>query len=318
MDRALFTGGPAYLTWNGVTFQMHDDWTVDDSPEHFDVVTNLQGRVARGISDVMAKISFTPIAFGASIATLFTKLFPYQPSMRGQLIFPSTDLPAVIQTQAGRSITFSSAALTKMPEITFAPDKVFFGRAELTCLIKNNAASSDADAFVTVANSAYTEPALNPLDILFDLYTVTYGTGTPAAPFNSIETDEGGVRFAPTVDLTPRKTARRGTYNMMIDGVSAEVRFTPENITEADWYDVLMKLDGTGVTRGKLRGVLGDQLTVTGSGTGKARLTIPLAAAEDGGVRFGSDSRVSEVTMAAHRKANAGVLQPLFTLGVVA
>ncbi|HSI15700.1 MAG TPA: hypothetical protein VK961_26875 [Chthoniobacter sp.] len=301
MDRALFTGGPAYLVFDGVTFQLHDDWKVDLNLQHFDVKTNLQGTVAKAISEnAMAKVTAIPIAFGGSISTAFAKLLPYQPSMRGQFIFPASDKPLVIQTAAGKSITFAAAALTKMPEITFAPDKIFFGAVEFTCLIANLADPSDDDAFLTIADSAYTEPALDPLDILFDIFTGVFGA-SPSAPFDGIETDENGFKFTPTVKLTPRKTAKNQTYNFMIDDVTAMVKFTPENVSEEDWKE-LIRTQGAGYGVGKLRGSLGDILTIAGSATGKPRLTIPLAAGEDGGLRFAQNSRVGEVTLAAHRK----------------
>jgi hypothetical protein len=300
MDRALFTGGPGTLTWNGTTWQMHDDWTAKLNLSHFDVKTNLQGLVGRAIQDTVAKITFTPIAFGGSIASLFTKLFPYQPGQRGQLIFGTTDKPVVIQTAAGKSITFTAAALTKMPDITFAPDKILFGPAELTCLIGNGAEPSDSDAFFSIADSAYVEPSLNPLDILFDLYTISYGIN-PAAPFDAIETDEAGVKFMPAVQLKERRTASRGIYNYMIDGVTADVKFVPENIAEADWA-TFITMQGTGYGRGKLRGAFGDWLHLAGSASGKPSLTLPLAAAEAGDLRFGSDSRVAEMTLQGHRR----------------
>jgi len=301
MDRALFTGGPAYLVWNGITFQMHEDWTVDLDLKHFDVKTNLQGTVGKAISDsAVAKIKCKPIAFAGSLAALLAALVPYQPSMRGTLIFPSSDLPLVIQTQEGKSITFAAAALTQMPELTFAPDKEFFGTVEFTCLIANETAPDDAAAFFTLADSAYVEPSMDPLDILFDLYTLVWGA-TPSAPFDGIETDEAGITFTPKVTFKERRTASRRLYNFMIDDVTAEVKFVPENVTETNWA-ALIKTQGTGYGPGKLRGSFADVLTIAGSATGKARLTIPLAAGEAAPLRFSADSRVGQVTMSAHRK----------------
>jgi hypothetical protein len=306
MDRALFTGGPAYLVFNGVTFQMEDDWKVDLDLKDFEVKTNLQGTVGKAIQDTTAKITFTPLAFGATLATLFATLFPYQPDMRGQLIFPTDDLPVVIQTAAGQSITFQAGALTKMPEITFSPEKVFFGSVEITCLIANNTAPSASDAFFTIADSAYVEPSLNPLDILFDLYTVVSGL-SDSAPFTGIETDENGVKFAPKVKLTDRKTASLGVYNKMIDDVTADVTFMPENVSETDWA-TLIKTQGTGYGRGQLREQFGAILQVIGSASGKARLTIPLAVGNKGGLFFGQKSRTSEVTLEAGRSLTSQAL----------
>ncbi len=313
LDRFAFIGGPGYLTWNGITFQLHEDWNVDDDVQEFDIKSNLQGKLGSGISDTMVKITAKPMAFTGGIAAMMAVLFPYQPSANGQLIFPSTDLPAVIQTRAGKSITFAAAAITKMPSVTFAPDKELLGEFELTCLVKNQTAQTDATSMVVVATSTYTEPSLTPLNLIYDLYTTAFGS-----TFTDIETTEEGVVFTPTVTLKPRKTSNRGTYNLMQEAVEANVSFTPEGWTEANWYDTLQRLDGTGVKRGAQRALFGDAFTVTGSASGMPTLSLPLAHFSKGGLLLGAGGRIKQVTLTADRKTTAGTLSALYALGVVA
>jgi len=300
---------------------MEEDWTAPDEPTQFQIKTNLQGPVDERAEDLIGRINFKPLAFGASIATLFTKLFPYTPSMIGSLIFPSTDKTAVIQTMtggtndAGQSITYSAARLTKMPSITFAPNKTMFGPAEITCLVKNGASGGTAGDFFTVADSAYSEPALSPLDILTDRYTLAWGSA-PAAPFDVIETDDSGIVFEPQVSLEPVKTSRGGTVNFRITDVTATIKFRPLNLTIAN-YRTMFPMEGASVVRGKSLSGRGDQLTVTGSAAGMPKLTIPLAAPTKGGLAFGKDGRITEVTLMALRKSSSGTLQSLFTLATV-
>ncbi len=165
---------------------------------------------------------------------------------------------------------------------------------------------------MAVASSAYTEPNLTPLDAVWDQYITAWG-----ATFTDIETDENGVTFSPTLALTSRKTANRGQYNASVDDVTAEISFTPEGLTENNWYDTLQRLDGTGVGIGKLRGALGEALTVTGSVEGMPLLTVARAFFSKGSLQFNSKGRIGQVTLKASRKDTAGVLGPLFTLGVV-
>lgn len=311
LDRANMYGGPAYATWHSATFQMHEDWTVNDNPEEFSFKSNLQGTLDYGILSVMAEVEFKPIATTTGLSTFLGKVLTPFALARGGLLFGGTDRPLVIQTAAGKSITFSAAAITGAT-FNFAPGKPLIERVRMLCLIKNSTAPSDAAAFVAVADSAYTEPAMTPLDAVWDTYTFAWGS-----TFTDIETDENGVTFSPELALTPRKTAKRGQYNASVDDITATVTFTPEGVSEADWYNSLHKLDGTGFAIGKLRGNWGESFTATGSAAGQPKLTIPRLFVSKGGVQFNSKGRVSQVTMRASRKDSTGTLGALFTMDVV-
>lgn len=311
LDRANLYGGPAYATWNSATFQMHEDWSVTDNPEEFTCKSNLQGTLDTGLLGVMAEVEFQPIALSSGLSTFLGKIVAPFALGRGSLLFGSTDKPLVIQTQAGKSITFSAAAITGAT-FNFAPGKPLIERVRMMCLVKNSTALSDAAAFVAVADSAYTEPSLTPLSIVYDQYVTAWG-----ASFTDIETDENGVTFSPELSLTARKTANRGIYNQTVDDVTGTVTFTPEGLSEADWYNTLHRMDGSGAKIGGLRGAFGETLTVTGSAAGMPLLTIPRAFFSKGGVQFNAKGRVSQVTLKASRKDSTGTLQALFTLGVV-
>src|ERR1043166_4603455 len=197
MDRATFYGGPAYLTWNSATIQMEDDWKTDDEIKTFEVNTNLQGKVDSREDEVSSKLDFQALGFWANVLQLVT----YQPGDRGKLIFPSTHLPAAVQAADGKSVTYSAAAITKMPQVVFSAMKQLLGRAELTCLRKNNTAGSNASAFDVVANSPYAVPALDPANIIIEPWTCAWGS---TSPFSSMETEDG-IIFEPVVDLQPTK-----------------------------------------------------------------------------------------------------------------
>ena len=306
--RIALPGGPGYLTFNGYQLQMEAAWNVANDPTQFKVTTNLQGEVDWREDDTLAKLTAKPLGIWG--ANAIGKLFPYQPDMLGQLVFPAADQTLVIQTAAGESITFAAAALTKMPTIQFAGNKTLFGNAEWTLLRRMDEPATTAGAMYTLAASAYTEPALDPQLILTAAATLDFGNLT------GIETEEDGVTFTPTVTLTPRKTSLGGTINYMITAVGATVEFTPEGLTESDLYNSLHPLQGTGTGRGTSLAGIGGALTVTSAAAGGPTLTLPLAAPTKSSLRFDPKTgRVGRVTLQAMRANAAGTLQPLFTLG---
>ena len=305
--RNPFPGGPAYFTYNGYQLQMEEQWSVSSEPTQFKVSTNLQGAVDWREEDTLAKLTARPLGIWG--ANAISSLFPYQPSMLGQLIFPATDRTLVIQTAAGESITFAAAALSKMPTIQFAGNKTLFGNGEWTLLRRADEPATTAGAMYALAASAYTEPALNPQLILTAAATLNFGSLT------NIETEEDGVTFTPTVTLTPRRTSQAGICNYMITAVGATVEFTPEGLTESDLYNSLHPLQGTGTGRGASLAGIGGALTVASVASGGPALSLPLAAPTKSSLRFDPKTgRVGRVTLQAMRANVGGVLQPLFTL----
>ena len=305
--RIAFFGGPAYFTFSGYQLQMEDAWNVSNEPTNFKVTTNLQGDVDWREDDTIAKLSAKPLGIWG--ANAISKLFPYQPSMLGQLVFPTTDQTLAIQTAAGQSITYAAAALTKMPTLQFAGNKALFSGAEWTMLRRTDVASTTAGAMYTLAASAYTEPALNPQLVLTAAATLNFGNLT------NIQTEEDGVTFTPTVTLTPRKTSLGGTSNYQITAVGATVEFTPEGLSETDLYTNLHPLQGTGTGRGQSLAGIGGALTVASVSTGGPVLTMQLAAPTKSSLRFDPKTgRVGRVTLQAMRANVSGVLQPLFAL----
>lgn len=316
MNRADFTGGPAFLTFDGVSIQAHEDWTATTEYVTVDRATNLQGKIGEGEEHVITRIRIKPVATSANLATLLSKLFPYQPGNVGQLIFPSTDKPAVIQTKDGKAVTFAAAAITDMPELQFAPNRDLIGEFELTCLRENETTGSDEDAHAEVGDNAYVEPTLDPLTLISCRYGIAWGS-TP--PFDAIETDENGLRFKAAASFAELKTMRDGLINMRLTGVNANARFVPVNLDCDDFINALMFTDGASAGRGKMLGARGFELSVYGEGAGNPTLLLPLTTPKTGSQQFaqGESPRVGEVQMEAQRKYQSSALQPLYTLGVV-
>ncbi len=307
----VFPGGPGYFSHGGNTVQMADAWQIASAPTHFEVSTDLHGPVDLREDDTMARLTAVPLQLFGPDA--IRSLYPYQPSMLGALVFPPTDRPLVVYTTAGRSLTFARAALTKMPSMTFAGHRVFFGPAEWTMLRVTDLPAVAAGAMYMAADSAYTEPTPNAPLVLTSAATLNVGT------LAGVQTDENGVTFTPILSLISRKTSKHGVCNYEIAAVGATVTFTPENLTEADLLGGLQPLEGAGTGRGTSLAGIGGAVTVTSVVSGGPALTIPLAAPTKSSLRFDPRTgRVGRVTMAALCARTAGMLLPPFTFATAA
>lgn len=315
MDRDDFNGGPAYFVHDGVTWQVtNDDFEAASEIVTIPVKSNLQGTLGQREDYSMTTVKATPIAFTSSLAAMLAKLFAFTPTNIGAMLFASTNKPFVIQTKAGKSSTWSTGGLLQPPEVQFrAGQPLFSGDAEWLMLRKNNTDASDAAAHVVVATSAYTEPVLDPVNIVNSRYAFNWGEDDP---FLAIELDEDGFKFSVKYEWEDLQAWNDGLLNKRLKDVTASGNFSPVSLDEADFLNTMLILDGAGAGRGNFLSARGLELTITGAAEGDPLLTIPCAAAVKGSTRYGSKSRVGGVEMQAQRVYASG-LQPLFTLGVV-
>jgi len=181
MSRTTFPAGSGYAAWNSLTLNMREAWKVEEDFALFKVPSATLGDDHDSrMGDAMAKITATPKVFGTSLAGQLAAYFPWTnpKTQLGTQIFPASDLPFVINLRDGKIVTYSAAAVTKMPAMTFAPDKPLIGGVEWTSLIADGAAFGDASALSAVSSGSYTEPEWDPSDELFDTYTMSLGTTT--------------------------------------------------------------------------------------------------------------------------------------------
>jgi hypothetical protein len=310
MLRSAFQNTTAHLIWNGITIQMHDDWTADVEVKTTDRKTSHQGVVGRGLDYIIAKISFKPVATSTNLAALIAALHPYNASDRGKRISEiagGSDLTAVIQGKNGRSITFEAGFITKEPDLNFKTNADFFSNAEITCLLATDGDSATIADFIEEASSAYTEPTLDPLTIVSDRYSLAWGS---TEPFDAIEVDEKGIVLSTNLQLKERMTDRDGLLDYTLEGKTASVKFTPVNLSSADFLDLIPM-----VGRGKLVGTFGQALTVTPDGVGSPVLACQRAVPNNPKAQFGMESLVGELTMQLERKFDT-TLQELYAVTV--
>lgn len=313
MNRSDFSGGGAFITWNGLTLQLSDDWECVPEVDTKERKTNLRGTVGHGLNHIIFKLSAKPIATSANLTTLIAKLLPYRSAQRGRLlseILGGVDLPCVIQTMDGRSVTFKAALLTKEPDLMFAPNEDFLGEFELTCLLANAGDSATIADYFTEASSVYTEPVLDPLTIISERYTLGWGA---TSPFTDIETDESGIKLTSSLSLKDCITQRDGLLNYRLSDKTSQVQFVPVNLDSGDFASLI-----PAVGRGKMIGTFGQALTVQQvTGVGGPKLVCPLAVPTEDPLRFGEESRHGQVNMLLEQKF-ATTLQEPYTLTVKA
>lgn len=309
MNRSTYPAGPAFLTVGGITIEMAEDWKLSSQIMKSDMKTNLHGVVGASEEYVITKITGKPVASSTNLASLISYLYPYNPDQVGTLVM-GTDQPAVIQTRDGKSITYPASFLSKMPDLTLAANTDIFGEFEITCLRAYNGDPTAAASTALVQASAYTAPSLDPLTRIRSPYTVAWGS---TSPFNAIEVSKAGVKFSPSVKLTPVEPDLTRLINYRIESVDATAKFTPLNLDADDFYN-FVQLASANAGVGKILGARGQTLTVQSTKIGDPLLTIPLAVPDQGPLGFDTKSRVGEVTLQAYRKNVSGALQSLFTL----
>ncbi|GEM_PF-2928287 len=208
-NQTNFRGGPAYLTWDSTTWKMREDWKVVLPDQMFDIPSASGVGISKGIADKVGKITFVPKIFKTGLAAQIAALFPYtNPSSAGALVRPTSDLPAVIHKKFGGTSdlgltgTAYAAMLTKMPPVTFAPDKPLVGSAvELSYLQALGTNVGDAASLFAAASASYSEPAWTIADELFDRYTLALGyLGTITAATTNTSTN---VTVTSTAGILP-------------------------------------------------------------------------------------------------------------------
>lgn len=181
MSRTTYPAGSGYAAWNSLTLNFREPWKVEEELSLFKVPSATLGDDHDSrIGDLMAKITGTPKVFGTSLSGQLAAWFPWTnpKTQLGTQVFPASDLPFVVNLRDGKIITYSGAALTKMPVMSLAPNKPLIGPVEWTALVATGAKVGDTAALSAVSSGSYTEPQWDPTDELFDTYTLSLGTTT--------------------------------------------------------------------------------------------------------------------------------------------
>lgn len=307
ISRATIVTGPGTVSLGTPVFYDKDNIEAVVEKELFEVQTSMHGAVDQRVKDIIAKITFTPA--GEVAAADLAALYPYATPDIGAEIFGSTDTASIIHSKAGKTVTFHSAALTKMPDLILAGTKTAFGQAEITAILKNNVERSAANSLYTIATTAFSDTSFATANVITKPYTAAWSTIlTSIIPLDGFQ-----VTF--DASFTPIVTDGLGTIGMRLQGVTAMAKCRPINISESDILDAMRLQDtGAGIGVSERRAA---NLVI--SGTGGMTVTLYDAVLRTGPLRWGAtEIRAGEIAFIAQRVESTGSFGALFAVAAPA
>ena len=322
MTRLQYIRGPGYVSLGGTVFATKGGITVRHNIATFRPETDLYGPLAARIGDRVAEISFTPL--GTFTQAEVNKLWPLHnmADYVGGSIFGASGgsntwadgtragQALIIYGRDGQTLTYPSAAVSKMPDISFSATKTLIGGVTVTAL-GDATASGWQDAWVSGASGTYSNPgvAMNPYT---QQYSVVLSSTGGFSDFTGVDTTDGfTVSFGETTD--PHMTDGQGTVDLTWGQIEPVVSFTPVNFTVAQLLtDYLNKFQGAGgLPRGSILppAVEGSQLVLQGVGSNTAlKLTMANPALTEHGLQWDTKNpRFSGMQFAFSRFASTDI-----------
>ena len=303
ITRQSIVRGPGTVTFKGATLFDASGITAEIDSSTQDIMSSIAGKLDTIKTDQIGKISLTPV--GNLSNTLLDVLFPAytRTPVIGQSVFGETDSPLNIVAQAGKKVTFCSAALTKIPELYLSPVKTAFGAAEFTALLANGKSPVDSLGFYTVESFTYAD-GTPPRDGLSGFHYVgTYGD------LEITDTTEGWT-VAVDAQLGAVTTDELGTIDYTLTGINVKAKCTPLGLSEEQ---ILAALP-TSKSRGSSISGAHDLVI---SASGGLSVVLKKAALVTGPLNWGASAlRAGEIGFTAHIDTTDGSLYSISYSGV--
>ena len=304
--------GPAIVTFNGQSFYTKGGIKKTLKRDTFDVTTDAWGKVDERLTSQVTELSFTPAGNIGTTAQL-TAHFPYAASAIGQSIFNpagGADLPLVIQTLAGETITYPRAAITKLPTLNLKATDTLLGEITFTALTSSSTQLTATGALKTNSTTAFSDTTFDPSKIFTAAYQAAWGS---TSPYNAmISTD--GFEFSVDIGLKPVTVDVWGVVDMYLESIVATAKFAPANLTETQ-LDTLLNVQGTNaIVPGMSLAVAGTDLVIS-----SAPLTVTLknAGPKDADYIYTvGQHRFQGVQFISKRTFTTGAANPLWIFSV--
>jgi len=217
--------------------------------------------------------------------------------------------PLVVHTFTNNQITFPVAAVVGMPSLEFSATATLFDTVTFECFRKNNAAWSDANSLYSVAFVPYAPSGPDPTLVKQQSYTAQWGA---VAPFSSF-TARGSIKVRFNLGLAATETDAVGIVSRKITSLTAAITCSPAGMSE-DQLVTYLDLQGVGAARGAER-TKNDFIVSGANGDVFARFYD--AALRDVPEQFdATNPRAGELSWETSRKITAGVVKPVFAVGV--
>jgi len=302
--------GPAVVQIGSQVLYSEGDIKVNPVRNTFEMNVGMFGKVDDREDSFKYEVSFTPA--GIATAAYFAALYPasYRNPTIGSTIFGNDNI--VIWTIAGQKLTLYRAALTKMPDLTFAANKPLYGECTYTALGVADEGWDNDGHFATLAADAFDDVSFDPTKLMTLVYSASWGD---TAPWDDIKTEAGFV-FSFDLKLSDVPSDELGIADMTHAGLSVSAKCIPHGVTEADLI-AAMGVQGTGAGRGKSIYRAPEDLMLVAA-VGEPYITLSNAAIKIAPQQFGPEAnRAGEIEFAATRNAfNAGVPVAVFDLGI--
>lgn len=305
--------GRAIVVFDGVTlYPGPQPLLVKTTTEYFPINVAGAGTVDKKIKQIMTEVTLVP--HGAVSAAILALLCPHGSPVEGASAMPAIEKTLVIHPANGKEkLTFASAFVSRMPDLSFSTVKTLFGQVTITCIGKNAEAWSVADHFVKVEDAAFSDTGLGGATLTIP-YTASLGA--LSAPWNEIWTKSGWTVVA-NIGIKPREEDSIGIYDFVYTGEhSLTIRCNPIGIKVADLH-ALKLLQGSGAARGASGVTLNQDLTITG-GSGNPIFVGKNMVLDTAQHQYGSDDRVEDLEFTSFRGITNGALDAVFTIGLVA
>lgn len=311
ISRGSILLGPCIIQMGGATIYTKDDAKAVTSFETFPIMTAAFGKVDERVREIKTEITFTPA--GEWEAAALAVLLPYTNPVMGTSLFGAVDTPCVIHPLNGlEKMSYTAAAITKMPDIILSAIKEPLGQCTITCLGKNNAAWSAADKrFTLTGTAAFTDSSFATANVKTVTYTAALAGAS--APWDAIKTKDGAV-ISFNMATKDIQVDDEGTADIILAGLDITVKFSPVGPTLAE---VLAKLgvQGGSVARGQSLNAAAANITFTGSGTGSPLVTVNSVTLKSAPQSYGYDNlRHGQLEFVATRTTGSGAM---FSAGLV-
>lgn len=275
ITRGTVTRGPAYATWNSASFHFAGDSKIDIAPTLSEVRAALYGKIDETVTDLLVKCTGTPLTW-----TSLSVLFPYLTPTVGQRIYGDTDKPLVWAANNGDVITVTSAAITKMPDLTLGVDKDILGPVEFTGVVANGADPESANSYYTITTGqSFSAPTLDVTKLTRQKYTAAWGSFAGFTSFQSQDT----WNISHELEIEPVKIQGR-TIDMVIASYRCMAKCKPAEASMAN-IDAALLIQGTGAKAGRRLSSNAADLVITGQNL--VSITLKNAALRTAGFFFG-------------------------------
>jgi len=311
--------GPAVLIYNSFTWYTQGDIRVSTRRNVQATQSDAFGNMGDTMESQVTEVSFTPVGEIKSMV----KSYPYGPSNLvvassvGASIFTASNVPLVIHTLAGQTITYHRAGISTLSPLTASPRATLFGEMTFTCLGKRATQPTDAAFWKTIGSSAFADTSFDSANVVKDIYQAALGAR--ATPYDDIGARNGFV-FTPFIETEEVQDDNIGIADMLITSVGARVSFAPNNLTEAQVDTLINHQDTDAIIPGQFigRGPSGtpEDLVITSDSLVLTLHSAGIVSGENGyGVRV---DRNGNIEWTYRQTFTTGAPDPIFSLVIPA